>query len=105
MVFSRRAKRTVSRAVAVMLVMSMVTIGMAAPAPKALAAGTVLFNQPFHDNTVDGTAGSVSLPTAPTGDQRRVPVRRGQRDQEPAGQLRRPPTDAQGSASSASPQT
>ena len=31
-----------------------------------LAAGTVLFNQPFHDNTVDGSAGSVSLPATPT---------------------------------------
>src|SRR3984885_5466715 len=31
------------------------------------AAGTVLFNQPFHDNTVDGAAGSLSLPTSPTG--------------------------------------
>ena len=27
----------------------------------------MLFNQPFHDNTVDGPAGSVSLPAAPTG--------------------------------------
>ena len=27
----------------------------------------MLFNQPFHDNTVDGPAGSVSIPTAPTG--------------------------------------
>ena len=34
--------------------------------PSALAAGTVLFNQPFHDNTVDGPAGSVSIPATPT---------------------------------------
>src|ERR1700722_15674185 len=33
----------------------------------ARAAGTVLFNQPFHDNTVDGPAGSVSLPTPGAG--------------------------------------
>ena len=65
MPFSRRVRRIVSRAAAVMLLTSMVTAGVAVHAPKALAAGTVLFNQPFHDNTVDGTAGSVSLPTAP----------------------------------------
>ena len=40
---------------------------MTVSAPDALAAGTVLFNQPFHDNTVDGPAGAVSIPTAPTG--------------------------------------
>ena len=51
----------------VMVVISTVAIGIAVPAPPASAAGTVLFNQPFHDNTVDGTAGSVSLPTAPAG--------------------------------------
>ena len=67
MVFSRLAQRMVSRATAVMMVIGMVTVGIAAPAPPASAAGTVLFNQPFHDNTVDGPAGSVSLPTAPAG--------------------------------------
>ena len=67
MPFSRRVRRIVSRAAAVMLLMSMVTAGAAVHAPKALAAGTVLFNQPFHDNTVDGTAGSVSIPAAPAG--------------------------------------
>src|SRR5580700_7818088 len=41
-----------------------VAVGML---PAAAATGTVLFNQPFHDNTVDGTAGSLSLPIAPTG--------------------------------------
>ena len=56
MVLSRLAKRTVSPAVAVMLVMGLVTIGIAVHAPRASAAGTVLFNQPFHDNTVDGPA-------------------------------------------------
>ena len=60
MVFSRLAQRMVSRATAVMMVIGMVTVGIAAPAPPASAAGTVLFNQPFHDNTVDGPAGSVS---------------------------------------------
>ena len=79
MVFSRLAQRMVSRATAVMMVIGMVTVGIAAPAPPASAAGTVLFNQPFHDNTVDGTAGSVSLPAAPSKHQRRLPVGRGQR--------------------------
>jgi hypothetical protein len=39
---------------------------LAASAPSAFAVGTVLFNQPFHDNTVDGPAGSVSIPATPT---------------------------------------
>ena len=38
---------------------------VAVPAANA-SAGTVLFNQTFHDNTVDGSAGSVSLPATPT---------------------------------------
>ena len=63
----RRARRMTSCAVSVTLVLSMITVEMAVSAPSAHAAGTVLFNQPFHDNTVDGPAGSVSLPTAPTG--------------------------------------
>ena len=68
MVFSRIAQRMTSRAAVVLLVIGTVTAGIAAPAPTASAAGgTVLFNQPFHDNTVDGPAGSVSLPTAPVG--------------------------------------
>jgi hypothetical protein len=33
---------------------------------RASAAGTALFNQPFHDNTVDGALGSVVLPTTPS---------------------------------------
>jgi hypothetical protein len=50
-----------------------VAVGLAAlmcvvAAPSALAAGTVLFNQPFHNNTVDGSAGSLSVPaTSPGG--------------------------------------
>ena len=61
---SRIARRMTSPATAVLLVIGMVTVVIAAPAPTASAAGTLLFNQPFHDNTVDGPAGSVSLPTA-----------------------------------------
>ncbi len=67
MVFSQLAQRMVSPAAALTLVIGMVTVGIAAAAPNASAAGTVLFNQPFHDNTVDGPAGSVSLPTAGAG--------------------------------------
>ena len=67
MVFSRIAQRMTSPAAAVLLVIGMVTVGIAAPAPAASASGTVLFNQPFHDNTVDGTAGSVSLPAPGAG--------------------------------------
>jgi large repetitive protein len=52
---------------AVTLLISTVAVGMTVAPPKAFAAGTVLFNQPFHDNTVDGPAGSVSVPAAPTG--------------------------------------
>ena len=63
----RLSHRIVRRVVAVTLLIGTVTVGMTVSAPKASAAGTVLFNQPFHDNTVDGPAGSVSLPTAPTG--------------------------------------
>src|SRR3984957_19531357 len=67
MVFSRIAQRMTSRATAVLLVIGTVSVAIAAPAPSASAAGTVLFNQPFHDNTVDGPAGSVSLPTPGAG--------------------------------------
>src|ERR1700723_3382418 len=63
MVFSRIAQRMTSRATAVLLVIGTVSVAIAAPAPSASSAGTVLFNQPFHDNTVDGPAGSGSLPT------------------------------------------
>src|SRR5580700_4123193 len=64
----RHMRRVVSRSVAATLLISTVTVGVtASSAPNALAAGTVLFNQPFHDNTVDGTAGSVYVPAAPSG--------------------------------------
>jgi hypothetical protein len=67
MALSGRSRRAISRAVSVTLLITTVAVGMTVSAQGALAAGTVLFNQPFHDNTVDGPAGSVSLPTAPTG--------------------------------------
>jgi len=57
----------VARAAVMTLLVSSIGIEMAASAPSAFASGTVLFNQPFHDNTVDGPAGSVSLPAAQSG--------------------------------------
>jgi hypothetical protein len=62
----RVVARQVARAAAITLLVSSVAVGMATSAPSAFASGTVLFNQPFHDNTVDGPAGSVSLPATPT---------------------------------------
>jgi hypothetical protein len=50
---------------AALLICTAVAVG-ALPTANA-AAGTVLFNQPFHDSTVDGPAGSVSLPAAQSG--------------------------------------
>src|ERR1700733_3107467 len=59
--------RVVSRGAAIVALISAATVGITVAAPSAFASGTVLFNQPFHDNSVDGPAGSVSLPAAPTG--------------------------------------
>src|SRR3984885_12967202 len=59
------SRRIVSCALAATLVICAV-VAVGVPAAHA-AAGTVLFNQPFHDNTVDGPAGSVSLPTPGAG--------------------------------------
>jgi Putative Ig domain/Bacterial lectin len=59
--------RAVSRTAAIALLISVTGVAVTVSAPSAFAAGTVLFSQPFHDNTVDGPAGSVSLPAAPTG--------------------------------------
>jgi hypothetical protein len=60
---SRLSRRIVSRLTAAALVAAGATAAMTIAVPSALAAGTVLFSQPFHDNTVDGPAGAVSLPT------------------------------------------
>jgi hypothetical protein len=57
------SQRIVSRVTVAALLVTGATAAMTVAAPNALAAGTVLFSQPFHDNTVDGPAGSVSLPT------------------------------------------
>jgi large repetitive protein len=61
------ARRAMSRATAVLLVLSAVAVPLTVAAPDAQAAGTVLFDQPSHDKTVDGPAGSVTVPTAPAG--------------------------------------
>jgi uncharacterized repeat protein (TIGR01451 family) len=66
MAFPRLYRRMISAAVATLLLISGVIVAVTLSAPSASAAGTVLFNQPFHDNTVDGPAGSVSLPATPT---------------------------------------
>jgi len=59
------SRRMVSCALAATLMICAAVVAVAVPAAHA-AAGTVLFNQPFHDNTVDGPAGSVALPATPT---------------------------------------
>jgi putative Ig domain-containing protein len=59
------SRRMASCALAATLMICAAVVAVAVPAAHA-AAGTVLFNQPFHDNTVDGPAGSVSLPATPT---------------------------------------
>jgi hypothetical protein len=51
-----------ARAAAAVLLTAAAAAALTASAPAVLAAGTVLFNQPFNDNTVDGPAGAVSLP-------------------------------------------
>jgi len=66
MVLHLSSRRMVSCALAATLMISAAVVAVAVPAANA-AAGTLLFNQPFHDNTVDGSAGSVSLPASPTG--------------------------------------
>jgi uncharacterized repeat protein (TIGR01451 family) len=66
MAFPRSARRIASCAAATTLLISTATVVLTVSAPSARAAGTVLFSQPFHDNTVDGTAGSVSVPATPT---------------------------------------
>ncbi len=63
----RPARRRAGRIAAVAVLVATAFAGTIAVAPGALAAGTLLFSQPFHDNTVDGPAGSVSIPAAPTG--------------------------------------
>jgi large repetitive protein len=59
------SRRIVSCALAATLTICAAVVAVAV-SPAHAAAGTVLFNQPFHDNTVDGPVGSVSLPATPT---------------------------------------
>ncbi|MGD0065515.1 MAG: putative Ig domain-containing protein [Streptosporangiaceae bacterium] len=63
---TQRLRRAVARATAATLLIGVAAVGTTLSAPSALAAaGTVLFSQTFHDNTLDGPAGSLALPTAP----------------------------------------
>jgi hypothetical protein len=49
------------------LLISGTSVALTLSAPEASATGTLLFNQPFHDNTVDGPAGSVAKPGTQAG--------------------------------------
>ncbi len=60
------SRRIVSCVLAAALLIGVAAVVLEVAGPSA-AAGTVLFNQPFHDNTVDGPAGSVSLPATQSG--------------------------------------
>jgi large repetitive protein len=63
MTFPRLARRVVPRAVMAMTMIIATFVAISVSAPSAFAAsGTVLFNQPFHDDTVDGPVGAVSVP-------------------------------------------
>ena len=64
---TRTRRRTVSCARTAFVVLVAAVACITARAPTALAAGTVLFNQPFHDNTVDGPVGAVATPPGPGG--------------------------------------
>jgi Bacterial lectin len=66
MAVPRSVRRIASSAVVMTLLTSTAVAVMSVSVPSALAAGTVLFDQPFHDNTVDGPAGSVTIPATPT---------------------------------------
>jgi len=67
MAFPWPSRRMVSCATAAVLVISGTCVALTLYAPDALASGTQLFSQPFNDNTVNGPAGSVSLPAAEAG--------------------------------------
>jgi uncharacterized repeat protein (TIGR01451 family) len=52
---------------AVVLAAGATAVGTVTSFTAAQAAGTVLFNQPFNDRTVDGPVGSVTVPSGPSG--------------------------------------
>ncbi|WP_433372608.1 putative Ig domain-containing protein [Streptosporangium sp. CA-115845] len=55
------------RTLAKLLVLSMAAGALSVPSPTAASVtGTVVFNQPFHNNTANGT-GAVVLPSLPSG--------------------------------------
>jgi len=67
MAFPWPSRRIVSCATATVLVISGSAVALTLYAPDAFASGTQLFSQPFNDNTVNGPAGSVSLPGVQVG--------------------------------------
>jgi large repetitive protein len=66
MAHRRSSRRLLSCVLAATLLIGVTAVALVMAAPSS-AAGTVLFNQPFHDNTVDGPAGSVALPAVQSG--------------------------------------
>ncbi len=97
MAFPRSSRRMVSCATATVLFMSGTAVALTLSAPEASAAGTVLFNQPFHDNTVDGPAGSVALPLTQTGTNGACLTAAGNATANPPAPCTTSPTDPPGS--------
>ncbi len=97
MAFPRSSRRMVSCATATVLFMSGTAVALTLSAPEASAAGTALFNQPFHDNTVDGPAGSVGLPLTQTGTNGACLTAAGNATANPPAPCTTSPTDPQGS--------
>jgi uncharacterized repeat protein (TIGR01451 family) len=73
-----------------------VILGSLACATSASAAGTVLFDQPFQNNTVNGPAGSVALPATPTKSNVACLSAAGNATANPLASCAAPDTDAQG---------
>src|SRR5580658_8723343 len=67
MAFPRSSRRMASCATAAVLLISGTAVALTLYVPGASAAGTLLFSQAFHDNTVDGPVGSVALPAVQSG--------------------------------------
>jgi Putative Ig domain len=66
-ILGRSEPHAAARFAAALLLAGAAFVTITLPALSASAVGTTLFNQPFHDQTVDGPAGSVSVPAAPAG--------------------------------------
>jgi uncharacterized repeat protein (TIGR01451 family) len=87
----------VSCATATVLLISGTSVALTLSAPEASATGTALFNQPFHDNTVDGSAGSVALPAVQSGTNSACLTAVGNATANPLASCTTTPTDPQGS--------